>query len=185
MPGSTVLHAIVPEEPSPGGYGGGMIEALRLAGCPLGLHRLPGRPGQVDRNAVLAGDVALARLPDRASVIVDGEVLANLAAAIALDARRLRLTVLLDGTEAETADPLQAPASAPDLDTVRRRLELGTLALVRHIVVPRDSVASALRAAGIEAGRIAVAPADAGGAERLLSLISPTEGLTTDARRNG
>lgn len=174
------MHAIVPEEPSADGYGVGMIEALRQAGCTVRLHRLPGRARDIDRNAVLAGDVAMARLPDRAAVFVDGDVLANLATAIALDARRLHLTVLLG----RAGLPDLPPDLLPEQEAVRRRLELETLALVRHIAVPRETVASALRSAGIDADRVVVATADADGAGHLLSLLLPVDSRSADTLYN-
>lgn len=178
MPGSTALHAIVPDAPVPGAYAGRMIDALGRAGCRLILHRLPGPPGQIDRNTMLAADIVMARLPDRARVILDGDLLPNLASAVALDARRLQLTVLLDRT---APDP-EVPESG--LCLARRRLELGSLALMRCIVVAEDAAAAALRTAGIEAERILVAAADESGASRLAALLSDAAGRQAEPLHN-
>ena len=146
-------------------YARRMAEALRAAGAGIMLHALPGPHPQVDPSAILAADVALSRLPDGAPVLLDGNALPNLAASLPADSRRLRFTALIERLH-WTEPGLTAEEAA-----VRRNLEQGALALMRHVAVPDETVAATLRDLGVRPERIVLAAADAGGAAALLAVL--------------
>lgn len=159
------LHAVMPAELPADAYGRRMVEALRAAGAGMPVHALPGPYPQVDPSAVLAADIALARLPDGAPVLLDGNALFNLAASLPADDRRLRFVALVD--RLHWADPeLTAEEAA-----VRRNLEQGALSLMRRVVVPDDETDAAVRALGVQPGRVVRAAADGGGAAALLAVL--------------
>ncbi|CAO3415964.1 glycosyl transferase [Azospirillum endophyticum] len=129
------------------------------------LHALPGLHPQVDPSAILAAGIALARLPNGAPVLLDGNALPNLAASLPADSRRLRLTALverLNWTE---------PGRPADEAAVHRNLEQGALALMCRVVVPDDMTAVAVRELGVQPDRIVRATADANGAVALLAIL--------------
>ncbi|ANC90461.1 glycosyl transferase [Azospirillum humicireducens] len=152
------LHAVMPAELPADAYGRRMIEALRAAGAGMTVHALPGPYPQVDPSAILAADIALARLPDGARVLLDGNALFNLAASLPADDRRLRFVALVD--RLHWADP----ALTADEAAVHRNLEQGALSLMRRIVVPDEETAAAVEALGVQPDRVLRAAADGGGA---------------------
>ena len=160
------LHAVMPAELPADAYGRRMVEALRAAGAGMTVHALPGPYPQVDPSAILAADIALARLPDGAPVLLDGNALFNLAASLPADDRRLRFVALVD--RLHWADPdLTADEAA-----VRRNLEQGALSLMRRVVVPDDRTAAAVRALGVQPDRVIRAAADGGGAAALMAVLA-------------
>lgn len=163
MPQDPTLHVVLPASLPPDAYSRRMIEALRAAGRGMTLHALPGPHPQVDPSAILAADIALSRLPDGAAVLLDGTALANLAAALPLDDRRLRFTALLERLHWTDGD------LTPEEATARRHLEQGALALMRRVVVPDESVAAAVAALGIPRERVIRAQAVEADARALLA----------------
>ncbi|SMH56007.1 glycosyl transferase [Azospirillum agricola] len=147
------LHVVLPAGLPPGSYSLRMVEALRSAGQGMTVHALPGPHPQVDPSAILAADVALSRLPDGAPVLIDGSALANLAATLPTDDRRLRFTALVD--RLHWTDEGLSPEEA----TARRHLEQGALALMRRIVVPDAAAAAAVAELGIPPDRVTRAEA--------------------------
>ncbi|MFP5512180.1 MAG: glycosyl transferase [Alphaproteobacteria bacterium] len=163
---SAALHAVIPAVLPADAYGRRMIEALRAAGAGTTVHTLPGPYPQVDPSTILAADIALARLPDGAPVLLDGNTLFNLAASLPTDDRRLRFVALVD--RLHWADPdLTADETA-----VRRNLEQGALSLMRRVVVPDDEAATAVRALGVQRDRVVCAAADGGGAAALMAVLA-------------
>lgn len=162
MPDLPALHYLVPAGQGPDGYGHRMVEALRAAGAAITVHALPGPYPAVDPSSLLAADVAVSRLPDGALVLVDGQALPGVAAALAVDGRRLRLVGLVERLL------WREPGLPADDAVVRRHLEQGALALMRGVVVPTASVAVEAATLGLAPETVAVLPADAGGAARLL-----------------
>ncbi len=160
------LHAVMPAELPADAYGRRMVEALRAAGAGMTVHALPGPYPQVDPSAILAADIALSRLPDRAPVLLDGNALFNLAASLPADDRRLRFVALVDRLHWTDPD-LTADEAA-----VRRNLEQGALSLMRRVVVPDDETAAAVRALGIQPDRVIRAAADGGGAAALMAVLA-------------
>ncbi|CBS85480.1 hypothetical protein [Azospirillum lipoferum] len=160
------LHAVMPAELPADAYGRRMIGALRDAGAGMTVHALPGPYPQVDPSAILAADIALARLPDGAPVLLDGNALFNLAASLPADERRLRFVALVD--RLHWADP----ALTADEAAVHRNLEQGALSLMRRVVVPDDDTAAAVRALGVQPDRVVRAAADGGGAAALMAVLA-------------
>ncbi|XEY19485.1 glycosyl transferase [Azospirillum sp. HJ39] len=160
------LHVAMPADLPADSYGRRMVEALRAAGTGMTVHALPGPHPQVDPSAILAADIALARLPDGATVLLDGNALFNLAASLPADHRRLRLSALVERLH------WSDPALAADEAAVRRNLEQGALSLMRRIVVPEGAVAEAVRALGVRPDRLVLAAADGEGAAALLAALS-------------
>lgn len=165
-PVEPALHVVLAANPPPDAYGRRMAEALREAGRTLVPHALPGPHPQVDPSAILAADVALARLPDGASVLLDGTALPNLAAALPVDDRRLRFVALV-GRLHWTDAGLDAGEAA-----ARRHLEQGALALMRCVAVPDGATADAVAALGVPVERILRAAPSAAGARALLERLS-------------
>jgi hypothetical protein len=160
------LHAVIPAELPVDAYGRRMIEVLRAAGAGMTVHALPGPYPQVDPSAILAADIALARLPDGAPVLLDGNALFNLAASLPADDRRLRFVALVD--RLHWVDPdLTADEAA-----VRRNLEQGALSLMRRVVVPDDETADTVRALGVRPDRVVRAAADGSGAAALMAVLA-------------
>lgn len=169
------LHAVLPADLPATAYSRRMIEALRQAGCGLTIHALPGPHPRIDPSAILAGDIALSRLPDGAAVLLDGSALFNLASTLPLDDRRLRFVALVE--RVHTTDPPVSPV-APSVSeaAIHRHLEEAALALMRCVLVPDDAVASDVAALGVRPERLIHAAADGGGARRLLAaLAAPAE----------
>lgn len=159
------LHMVMPADLPADAYSRRMVEALRAAGAGITLHALPGPHPQVDPSAILAADVALARLPDGASVLLDGNALANLAASLPADSLRLRFTALVERLHwAEPGLPAEEAA-------VRRNLEQRALTLVRRVAVPDDAIADAVRELGVLPDRIIRAAPDTEGAVALLAVL--------------
>ncbi|BAI73271.1 glycosyl transferase [Azospirillum sp. B510] len=159
------LHLVMPADLPADSYGRRMVEALRAAGTGITIHALPGPHPQVDPSAILAADVALARLPDGAVVLLEGNTLPNLAASLPADSRRLRFTALVDRLR------WTEPGLPDEEAAARRNLEQGALALMRRVAVPDDAVAATLRSLGVQPGRIVHAPADTAGAAALLAAL--------------
>lgn len=162
----TALHAVMPAELPADAYGRRMIEALRIAGAGITVHALPGPYPQVDPSAILAADIALARLPDGAAVLLDGNALFNLAASLPADDRRLRFVALVD--RLHWADP----ALTADEAAVHRNLEQGALSLMRRVVVPDEETAAEVRALGVRPGHVVCAAVDGGGAALMAVLAA-------------
>lgn len=160
------LHAVMPAALPADAYGRRMIEMLRAAGAGMTIHALPGPYPQVDPSAVLAADIALARLPDGAPVLLDGNALFNLAASLPADDRRLRFVALVDRPH------WTDPGLTADEAAVRRNLEQGALSLMRCIVVPDEETTAAVCALGVRPDRVVRAAADAGGAAALMAVLA-------------
>lgn len=159
------LHMVTPAGLPAEAYSRRMVEALRAAGAGITLHALPGPHPQVDPSAILAADVALARLPDGAPVLLDGNALPNLAASLPADSHRLRFTALVERLH------WTEPELSAEEATVRRNLEQGALALMRRIAVSDDALAAAVQDLGVQPDRIIRAAPDADGAATLLSVL--------------
>jgi len=159
------VHLVMPADLPADAYGRRMVEALRAAGVGITIHALPGPHPQVDPSAILAADVALARLPDDAPVLLDGNALANLAASLPADSRRLRFTALVERLH------WTDPALPADEAAARRNLEQGALALMRRIAVPDDAVAATVRELGVQPERVVRADPDTEGAAALLAVL--------------
>lgn len=165
------LHVLVPggagpEHSSRGMASHDMVEALRARGWTVQVHALPGPYPRIDASAILAADIAMARLPDRALVLVDGHTLPGVAAAMGLDKHRLRLVVLADR-------PLSREAGLdPDEATALRNLEQGALSCARRVLVPGEETAEALAELGIAGERVAIVPPGDGAVDRLAAELA-------------
>ncbi|AWJ83988.1 glycosyl transferase [Azospirillum sp. TSH58] len=164
MADQPALHVLFPANRAPDGYAERMALALEAQGRSLARHALPGDHPRLDPSAVLAADIALSRLPDGARVLVDGGALPGLAAALAMDNRRLRLVALVDRLL------WLEPGLTEEEAAARRHLEQGALALMRAVAVPDAAAARAVADLGLAPEAAVVLPPDAAGAARLDSL---------------
>ncbi len=166
-----VLHAVLSSAPPPDSFALRTLAAVdRAGGPPITIHRLPGPHPRIDPSAILAAELLTPRLPDGAVVLVDALALPNLAAALAVEDRRLRLVALVDrlrwadeGNEEGDEEGDGAVDDAGGAAAARRHLEQGVLALMRLIVVPDDAVAAAVVALGLPPAVLLRAAADVGG----------------------
>lgn len=169
-----LLHAVLSSAPPAASYAQRMLAAVERVGGPsIIVHRLPGPHPQVDPSAILAAELLMPRVPDGAVVLVDALTLPNLAAALAVEDRRLRLVALVD--RLRWTDPNDGgDGDASGAAVARRHLEQGALALMRTIVVPDEAVADAVVALGLPpATLLRVEGDDQGGRElvgRLMAL---------------
>jgi len=163
-----VLHALLPAVSPVESYGRRVVEALRAAGREVTVHALPGPHPRVDPSAILAADIALARLPDGATVLLDAAALPNLAAALPIDDRRLRFVALV-----ERLRWTDAGLGAEEAMT-RWHLEQGALALMRIVAVPDAAVAATVAALEVPADRVVeLAPEAVGDLLARLSALRP------------
>lgn len=166
------FHAVVPNAPSTDSYALRMIAALaRVVGTAATLHRLPGPHAPLDPSAIFAAELLVSRLPDGAVVLIDGTTLPNLAAALSLDDRRLRLVALVERLR-WTEPGLSAQEAA-----AHRHIEQGALSLMRAIVAPTAAVAAEVSALGVTPDAVLRAAGDEAGARALLAHLSDVVGL--------
>jgi hypothetical protein len=166
------FHAVVPNAPSTDSYALRMIAALeRVVGTAATLHRLPGPHAPLDPSAIFAAELLVSRLPDGAVVLIDGTTLPNLAAALSLDDRRLRLVALVERLR-WTEPGLSAQEAA-----AHRHIEQGALSLMRAIVAPTAAVAAEVSALGVTPDAVLRAAGDEAGARALLARLSDVVGL--------
>ncbi|MBY6266127.1 glycosyl transferase [Azospirillum sp. 412522] len=161
----TSIHLVMPADLPADAYGRRMVEALRDSGAGITIHALPGPHPKVDPSAILAADVALARLPDGVPVLLDGNALPNLAASLPADSRRLRFSALVERLH------WNEPGLPAEEALVRRNLEQGALALMRRVAVPDETVAAAVQDLGVQSDRIVHATTDTKGAAALLAAL--------------
>ncbi|CAO3372120.1 glycosyl transferase [Azospirillum argentinense] len=161
MADQPALHLLLPANRAPGGYADRLALALEARGRTVLRHPLPGDYPRLDPSAVLAADIALSRLPDGARVLVDGGALPGLAAALAMDSRRLRLVALVE------ALLCREPSLGGGEAAARRHLEQGALALTRAVAVPDAATAQAVADLGLASETAVVLPPDAAAADRL------------------
>lgn len=166
MADQPALHLLLPANRAPDGYAERVALALALEGQGHNVlrHALPGDYPRLDPSAVLAADIALSRLPDGARVLVDGAALPGLAAALAMDNRRLRLVALVERLL------WREPGLTAEEAAARRHLEQGALALVRAVAVPDAAAARAVADLGLVPETVVVLSPDGAGAARLDSL---------------
>lgn len=161
MADQPALHLLLPANRAPDGYAERMALALEAQGQSLLRQALPGDYPRLDPSAVLAADIALSRLPDGARVLVDGGALPGLAAALAMDSRRLRLVALVERLLWPEPGLTEEEAAA------RRHLEQGALALMRAVAVPDTATARAVADLGLAPETAIVLSPDTAGAVRL------------------
>ncbi|MFC5308524.1 glycosyl transferase [Azospirillum picis] len=159
------IHVVMPASLPPSSYSRRMMEAVRAAGVEMTAHALPGQHPQIDPSAILAADVTLSRLPDGATVLLDGDALANLAASLPADDRRLRFVALVAHLH------WNDPALGTEEAAVRRNLEQGVLALMRRIVVPDEVTAAAVQELGVPDHRLVRASAGPAGAATMIDAL--------------
>ena len=159
------LHILFPANRAPDGYADRVARALEAQGESPARHALPGDYPRLDPSAVLAADIALSRLPDGARVLVDGGALPGLAAALAMDSRRLRLVALVDRLL------WLEPGLTEEEAAARRHLEQGALALMRAVAVPDAATAQAVTDLGLAPEAAVVLPPDTAAADRLDDLF--------------
>ncbi|WP_188259817.1 glycosyl transferase [Azospirillum tabaci] len=164
MADQPALHVLFPANRAPDGYAERMALALEAQGQKVLRHALPGDYPWLDPSAVLAADIALSRLPDGARVLVDGGALPGLAAALAMDSRRLRLVALVERLL------WREPGLTEGAAVAHRHLEQGALALMRAVAVPDAASARAVADLGLAPETAVVLSPDAAGAARLDSL---------------
>lgn len=150
----SVIYFILPGPPeTPTGgfvYDRHVLRALRAAGRLDGLLVFAGdwpEPGASTRDAAA---LALAALPDGATVIVDGLGFSPLLEVFAAEAERLALLALIHHP---LADETGAPAALRERLFARER---SALALVRGVLVTSAHTAERLAAFGVPAARIRV-----------------------------
>ncbi|QCO15104.1 glycosyl transferase [Azospirillum brasilense] len=164
MADQPALHLLLPANRAPDGYADRLALALEAQGQKVLRHALPGDYPRLDPSAVLAADIALSRLPDGTRVLVDGGALPGLAAALAMDSRRLRLVALVERLL------WLEPGLTEEEAAARRHLEQGALALMRALAVPDAAAARAVAELGLATEAAVVLPPDAAAAARLGSL---------------
>lgn len=136
------VHFVVPGslDQRTGGYiyGRRLVDALRADGQHVTVHELPGRFPMVDADARLDGETTLSRLPDRATVVIDGLALPAVAGALWAEQRRLRIVLLVH-------HPLSLETGVdPAVAATLRHMETGALALAARIVVTSPFTRSTL-----------------------------------------
>ncbi|MBK3732194.1 glycosyl transferase [Azospirillum brasilense] len=161
MADQPALHLLLPANRAPGGYAERLALALEAQGQSVLRHPLPGDYPRLDASAMLAADIALSRLPDGARVLVDGGALPGLAAALAMDNRRLRIVALVERLLC------REPGLSGEDAAARRHLEQGTLALTRAVAVPDAATARAVADLGLAPETAVILSPDAAGAARL------------------
>lgn len=164
MADQPALHFFLPANRAPGGYAERMALALEAQGQGVVHHALPGDHPRPDPSAALAADIALSRLPDGARVLVDGLALPGLAAALAMDSRRLKFVALVERLLWRESGLAAEEAAA------RRHLEQGALALMRAVGVPDAGTARTVVELGLAPDAAVVLSPDAAGAIRLAGL---------------
>lgn len=165
MADQPALHVLFPANRAPDGYADRVALALEAQGHSLARHALPGDHPRLDPSAVLAADIALSRLPDGARVLVDGGALPGLAAALAMDSRRLRFVALVDRLL------WLEPGLTEEAAAARRHLEQGALALMRAVAVPDAETAQAVTDLGLAPEAAVVLAPDTAAADRLDDLF--------------
>jgi len=148
------VHLLVPGpfDQKTGGYlyDRRIVEGLRARGNTVQVHELPGSYPLVDEDAILSADRIMARLPDRALVVIDGLGFPGVAGGLWMESHRLRLVGLVHHPLCyETG---LTPAEAETL----RVLEQGCLARVRRTIATSPFTAGVLREFGIAPERLGV-----------------------------
>jgi hypothetical protein len=133
------LALVLPGDPlTPTGgyeYDRRIVAGLRARGWAVTVHVLDGTFPAPTPTARAAARAAFARLPDGATVLVDGLALGALPEVAAAEARRLRLVALVHHPLAEET------GLEPDRAAALRRSEAVALAAVRWVVTTSSTTA--------------------------------------------
>lgn len=128
-----------------------VVDGLRARGEAITVFELPGRHPDADATARQAAAAALAGLPDGSLAVIDGLALPAFADCLAQAARRLRIVGFIH-------HPLSLETGlSPDQAHHFAQLEARLWPLLRGAVCPSPHSAGAVIAAGVDAGRVAVA----------------------------
>ena len=133
-------------------YARHLVAALCKRGIEVRVRELGGRFPDADARAKDDCAAALAALRDGAVAVIDGLALAGFEGAMAREARRLRLIVLVHHALAEETG--LAPAEALHFASLEARL----LPLAAGVICPSARTADAVAASGVARSRIALAP---------------------------
>ncbi len=151
---SPALALVLPGDPlTPTGgyeYDRRIVAGLRALGWTVTVHALDASFPVPTPAAHAAARAAFARIPDGATVLVDGLALGALPEVAAAEARRLRLVALVHHPLADETG--LEPARAEAL----RRSEAQALAAVRFVVTTSGTTARGLARYGVPPERIAV-----------------------------
>jgi glycosyltransferase involved in cell wall biosynthesis len=150
----TALALVLPGDPATptGGYeyDRRIVAGLRALGWAVTVHALDASFPMPTPAARAAARAVFARMPDGATVLVDGLAFGALPEIAAAEGQRLRLVALVHHPLAEETGLEPARAAA------LRRSEADALAGARRIVATSGSTARALAAYGVPRERIAV-----------------------------
>jgi len=161
-------------------YARHLVDAVRAQGVTVAVRELAGRFPDADAQAREACAAAMAAMPDGAVAVIDGLALGGCEAAMAREATRLRLIVLVHHPLAEETG--LAPAEALRFAALEARL----LPLAACVMCPSARTVEAVAAYGVARSRIGLAlpgtmkPAQPGtrrrttGPMRLLSVATVT-----------
>jgi glycosyltransferase involved in cell wall biosynthesis len=148
------LALVLPGDPlTPTGgyeYERRIVAGLRALDWEVTVHALEGTFPAPTPTARAAARAAFARIPDGATVLVDGLALGALPEVAAAEARRLRLVALVHHPLAEET------GLEPDRAEALRRSEAVALAAVRWVVTTSSTTARGLARYGVPPERIAV-----------------------------
>ncbi|MBC7699216.1 glycosyltransferase family 4 protein [Aquabacterium sp.] len=127
-----------------------IVEGLRARGQTVDVVELPGQYPQADVPTRASAAAALAQLPDRSTVIIDGLALPGLADCLQAEATRLNLVGLIH-------HPLSRETGL-DAASARQcaKLEAELWPRLKGAICPSEHTAGALLAAGLPADRVAV-----------------------------
>jgi glycosyltransferase involved in cell wall biosynthesis len=150
----TALALVLPGDPATptGGYeyDRRIVAGLRALGWTVTVHALDASFPMPTPAARAAARAVFARMPDGATVLVDGLAFGALPEIAAAEGQRLRLVALVHHPLAEETGLEPARAAA------LRRSEADALAGARRVVATSGSTARALAAYGVSPERIAV-----------------------------
>lgn len=132
-------------------YARQVVDGLRARGIAITLFELPGRYPDADTTARQAAAAALAGLPDGSVAVIDGLALPAFADCLAPEALRLCVVGFIH-------HPLSLETGlSPDRARHFAELEAALWPQLRGALCPSPHSARALIAAGMDAGRVAVA----------------------------
>jgi glycosyltransferase involved in cell wall biosynthesis len=133
-------------------YARHLVDAARAQGVAVVVRELAGHFPDADGQAQAECAAALASMPTGAVAVIDGLALAGFDAAMAREATRLRLIVMVHHPLADETG--LSPAEARRFATLEARL----LPLAAGVMCPSARTADAVAAYGVAPSRIALAP---------------------------